>query len=30
MELFGYSREMTRHVMQMAGQMQSQAQAQQD
>jgi len=30
MEIFGYSREMTGHVMQMAGQMQAQAQAQQD
>ena len=30
MEMFGYSREMTSHVMQVVGQMQAQAQAQQD
>jgi len=30
MEMFGYSREMTGHVMQVVGQMQAQAQAQQD
>ena len=28
MEMFGYSREMTGHVVQMAGQMQAQAEAQ--
>jgi len=30
MEVFGYSRQMTGHVMQMAGQMQAQAQALRD
>jgi len=30
MEMFGYSREMTGHVMQVVGQMQTQAQAQQE